>query len=137
MATVSGIIRILVVEDFAPFRRALCLILAKRPNLLVVGEVSDGLMAVSQARELQPDLILLDVGLPTLDGMEAARQIRTHCPASKILFVTLESSSHFVQEAFNVGAVAYVVKMRAGRDLLPAVDAALNGRQFRSAALSG
>ena len=132
MTTVAGVVRVLIVEDFEPFRRAVCLILEKRSNLHVVGEVSDGLTAVNHARELQPDLILLDIGLPSLDGIEAARQIRSHCPASKILFVTQESSAHFVEEAFRLGAIAYVVKIRVGRDLLPAVDAALEGRQFRS-----
>ena len=137
MATVSGIIRILVVEDFQPFRDALTSLLSNRPDLHVVGEVSDGLEAVNHAKELQPDLILLDIGLPSLDGIEAARQIRTHCPTSKILFVTQEASAHFVEEAFNIGAVAYVIKIRVARDLLPAVDAALEGRQFRSESLSG
>lgn len=145
MATVSrvpenpntSIVRVLVVEDFEPFRHALRLTLGKRANLHVVGEVADGLTAVDHARELQPDLILLDIGLPSLDGIEAARQIRSHCPASKILFVTQESSDHFMQEAFRIGAVAYVIKIRAGRDLLPAVDAALKGRRFCSEPLSG
>jgi DNA-binding NarL/FixJ family response regulator len=128
-------IRVLVVEDFEPFRRFLCSTLGKVPSLQIVGEVSDGLKAVSQAKELQPDLILLDIGLPTLDGIEAARQIRAQCPASKIMFVTRESAAHFVQEAFRIGAMAYVTKMRVRKDLLAAVDAVLDGRQFVSAGL--
>ena len=97
--------------------------------------MSDGLNAVSHAKELQPDLILIDIGLPTLDGIEAARQIRTHCPASRIMFVTQESAVHFVQEAFRIGAMAYVTKMRARKELLAAVDAVLDDRQFVSAGL--
>jgi CheY-like chemotaxis protein len=72
--------RVLVVEDYEPFRRFVCSTLSKRPDLQIVGEVSDGLEAVLKARELRPDLILLDVGLPTLNGIEAARRIRELSP---------------------------------------------------------
>jgi DNA-binding NarL/FixJ family response regulator len=90
---------------------------------------------VRDAKELQPDLIFLDIGLPMLDGIEAARQIRTHCPHSKIMFVTQESAAQFVQEAFRIGAMAYVTKIRARKELLAAVDLVLDGRQFVSAGL--
>jgi DNA-binding NarL/FixJ family response regulator len=128
-------VRVLVVEDFEPFRRFICSTLGKLPRLQIVGEVSDGRNAVSRAEELQPDLILLDIGLPTLDGIEAARQIRARSPASKIMFVTQESATHFVEEAFGIGAMAYVTKMRVRKDLLAAVNAVLEGRQFVSAGL--
>ncbi len=125
-----------MVEDFEPFRRFSRSTLGSLPNLQIVGEVSDGLEAVRIAAQLQPDLVLLDIGLPTLDGLEAARQIRTHCPASKIIFVTLESDEYFVQEAFRIGAMAYVTKSRARKELLDAVNAVLDGRQFVSSVLS-
>lgn len=128
-------IRVLVVEDFEPFRRFVCSTLRKLPHLQIVAEASDGLKAVSDAKELQPDLILLDIGLPTLDGIEAARQIRIHSPVSKIMFVTQESAAQFVQEAFRNGAMAYVTKIRARKELLAAVDAVLEGKQFVSAGL--
>ena len=128
-------IRVLVVDDFEPFRRFVCSTLGKLPHLQIVDEASDGLKAVRDAKELQPDLILLDIGLETLNGIEAARQIRIHCPASRIMFVTQESAAHFVQEAFRIGAMAYVTKMRARKELLAAVDAVLDGRQFVSAGL--
>ena len=83
MATVSGIIRILVVEDFQPFRDALTSLLSNRPDLHVVGEVSDGLEAVNHAKELQPDLILLDIGLPSLDGIEPAGKFAHTVPHPK------------------------------------------------------
>src|SRR5271169_4770234 len=75
-----SLVRVLVVEDFAPFRQFICSMLEKRPELQVIGRVSDGLEAVQKAEELQPDLILLDIGLPTLSGIEAARRIRKLSP---------------------------------------------------------
>jgi len=123
--------RILVVEDFAAFRNFICSILGKVPDLQIVGVVSDGLDAVRQAEALKPDLILLDIGLPTLNGIEAARQIRKLAPESKIIFVSQESSIDVVQEALNLGARGYVVKTRAN-DLLAALGAVLEGRQFVS-----
>jgi DNA-binding NarL/FixJ family response regulator len=128
-------VRVLVVEDFEPFRGLICSMLRKMPGLQIVGEVSDGLEAVRKAENLQPDLILLDVGLPTLDGIEAARRVHNLAPASRIVFVTLESDKELMREAFNFGTRGWVVKTRVARDLLTAVDAALEGRQFVSSGL--
>jgi DNA-binding NarL/FixJ family response regulator len=129
--------RVLVVEDHDPFRRFVCSTLEKRPELLIVCEVSDGQDAVRKAAELHPDLFLLDVGLPSLNGFEAARQIRKLSHKSKILFVSQESSADVVQEAFRIGALGYVVKVNAGSDLLPAVEAVCQGKRFVSAGLAG
>ena len=128
--------RVLVIEDFAPFLQVIRATLVERPDVQLVGEVADGLEGVHQAEVLEPDLVLLDIGLPTLNGIEAARQIRNLAPGSKIVFVSQESSSEVVQEALNVGAWGYVVKTRAATDLLAAVDAALEGRHFVSVGLS-
>ena len=122
--------RILVVDDYDPFRRFICSTLRKRPELQIVGEVSDGLEAVQKAEELQPDLIVLDIGLPSLNGIEAARRIRILSPKSKILFVSQESSADMVQEAFALGALGYIVKADAGKELLTAVNAVLRGDRF-------
>jgi DNA-binding NarL/FixJ family response regulator len=130
-------IRVLVVEDFAPFLEFICSTLRKESGLQIIGEVSDGLEAVRQAEELKPDLILLDIGLPTLNGIEAARQIRKVAPESKIIFVSQESSADVVQEALSLGAQGYVVKTRAAIDLLAAVDAILDDRRFVSSGLLG
>jgi DNA-binding NarL/FixJ family response regulator len=129
--------RVLVVEDFAPFWQIIRSTLAQRPDVQVVGEVADGLEAVHKAEILEPDLVLLDIGLPTLNGIEAARQIRKLAPASKIIFVSQESSCAVVQEALKLGAWGYVLKTNAAIDLLAAVDAFLEGKQFVSAGLSG
>ena len=126
------LIRVLVVEDFAPFRQFICSTLEKRRELQVICEVSDGLEAVQKAEELKPDLILLDIGLPALNGIEAARRIRNLVPEAKIIFVSQESSADVMQEALSLGAWGYVVKTRAGSDLLPAVEAVLLEKQFVS-----
>jgi DNA-binding NarL/FixJ family response regulator len=102
----------------------------------VIGEVADGLEGVQKAELLEPDLVLLDIGLPTLNGIEAARQIRKLAPKSKIIFLSKESSPEVVQEALNLGAWGYVVKTRAASDLLAAVDAVLDCRPFVSVGLS-
>jgi DNA-binding NarL/FixJ family response regulator len=133
----AGSIRVLVVDDFEPFRRFICSTLRTRPELQIVGEVSDGLEAVHKAEELRPDLIVLDIGLPTLNGIEAARQIRKVAPDYKILFVSQESSADLVQEALALGALGYVVKAHAGSELLGAVAAVLQGKHFVSASLMG
>jgi DNA-binding NarL/FixJ family response regulator len=123
-------VRVLVVDDYEPFRRLVCSTLKQRPDLQVIGEASNGLDAVEKAEEMLPDLIVLDLGLPALNGLEAARRIRKLSPESKILFVTQESSADVMQEAFSLGALGYVVKACAGRDLLAAVDAVCQGKQF-------
>ncbi len=130
-----GSIRVLVVEDFAPFRQLICKTLANRPHLQVIGEVSDGLEAVQRALELKPDLILLDIGLPSLGGIEAARQIRKLSPGSKIIFLSQESSPDVVQEAVSLDTCSYVLKTKAGSDLFAAVDAVLDGVRFVSGGL--
>ena len=122
-------IRILIVEDFQPFRQFVCSALGLRPDLQVIGEAIDGPEAVQKALELKPDLILLDIGLPTMNGIEVARRIRTLIPESKIIFLSQESSAEVVKEALSTGAQGYVVKAKAGGQLLAAVDAAMCGKQ--------
>ena len=115
--------RVLVVEDYEPFQRFIRSTLEKKPELQVICSVSDGLEAVQKAEELQPDLILLDIGLPTLNGIDAARRISKAAPQSKILFLSQESSPEVAEEAFALGALGYVVKIHAGIELLAAVEA--------------
>jgi len=133
MATVlqdASLVRVLIVEDFEPFRRFVCSMLDERPDMQIVCEISDGWEAVHKAAKLQPDLILLDVGLPSMNGIEAARRIRKLSPESKILFVSQESSADVVQGALATGAKGYIVKTHAGKELLTGVDAVLRGEQF-------
>ncbi len=130
-------IRVLIVDNYEPFLRLIRSTLATRENTEVVGAVSDGLEAVQKAEELKPDLILLDLGLPKLNGIEAARQIRKLVPESKIIFLSVESSPDVVKEALGLGALGYVAKRRLGSDLLVAVETVLEGRQFVSSGLVG
>ena len=119
-----------MIDDSAPWRDFVLKKLRENHNLRVIGVASDGLEAVQKAEELQPDLILLDIGLPSLDGIEVARQIRQLSPNSKILFVSQESSAEMVQEALSTGAQGYVVKSDAGKELLEGVNAVLRGDRF-------
>jgi DNA-binding NarL/FixJ family response regulator len=125
-----AITRILSVDDFEPYRLFIVSLLHERSNLKVICGVSNGLEAVQKAQELKPDLILMDIGLPGLNGMEAARRIHTLAPNSKIIFLTQESSPEVVREAVILGASGYVLKSRAETDLLIAVDAVLQNKQF-------
>src|SRR6266404_195288 len=130
-------VRVLVVDDHEPFRRFVSSTLGKQPNLQIIGEAQDGIDGIHQAEALQPDLILLDIGLPGLNGIEAARRIGQTSSASRIIFLTQESSADMVQEAFNSGAWGYVIKTQAGRELLIAVETVLQGKRFLSSGLDG
>ena len=130
-------ISVLVVDDFEPFRQFLFSSLQNTFNGFVCWEASDGLEAVRKAEELQPDLILLDIGLPKLNGIEAARQIARISPGSRILFVSQESSVDVVQEAFRVGAWGYIVKTDAPHELLTSVSAVLRGASFVGSRFDG
>jgi len=129
------IVKVLVVDDFEPWCRVICSMLQKLAELQIVGEVSDGLEAVQRARELEPDLILLDVGLPGINGIEVARRIRELSPRTKILFVSEGSSPDVAEAALGTGARGYVIKSDAGTELLPAVQGVLRGERFISSSL--
>jgi DNA-binding NarL/FixJ family response regulator len=128
-------LRVLVVDDYEPVRRVVRLILEVRDDLQIVGEASDGLEAVQKAQELRPDLILLDIDLPRLNGIQAARRLRDLVPRAKVLFLSVESSSDVVREALNVGAVGYIYKLHTASELLPAIEMVLSGKQFVSSHL--
>ncbi len=115
----------------------MCSTIGTESDLRIICEVSDGLEAVQKAGELKPDLILLDIELPTLNGIDAARQILKVSPQSKILFVSQESSADVVLEGLALGALGYLVKVDAGGELLAAVRAVLEDRQFVSSGVSG
>jgi DNA-binding NarL/FixJ family response regulator len=130
-------IAVLVVDDHDPFRQFLTSTLQCAAGDFACWEASDGLEAVDKAEELQPELILLDIGLPKLNGIEAARRISKVSPGSKILFVSQESSVDLVQEAFRAGGTGYVVKADAGRELLTAIRVVLGGARFVGSRFDG
>jgi len=132
-----SLVRILVVDDFKDWLRQVPLLLQPRPECQVIAEASDGSEAVQKAQELKPDLIVLDVGLPNLSGIEAARQIRRRSPNSEIIFLSQNSDLDVVRAALDTGALGYVRKTDAGRELLPAMDAVLRGKQFVTTSLKG
>jgi DNA-binding NarL/FixJ family response regulator len=125
---------IVIADDFAAFRRIVRSSLQEN-GFQNVAEASDGLEAVAKAAELQPDLVLLDIGMPNLDGIKAAAQIRSIAPESRILFVSLNIDPDIVQSALSDGARGYICKSDISRELLPAIEAVLGGKRFVSAVL--
>lgn len=116
-------LRILVVDDFAEWRVRVRSMLQARPTWQVIGEACDGLEAVQRTTELQPDIVLLDIGMPILNGIEAAKRIRQDSPGSRIIFVTQENDADIRTEALATGAEGYLLKANAMSELLPAVEA--------------
>jgi DNA-binding NarL/FixJ family response regulator len=130
-------IRILVTDDFEGWRRQVRLLFQARPQWQIIAEVSDGSEAVQKAADLKPDLIVLDISLPKLSGIEAARQIRQFSPKSRIVFLSQNNDLDIVRAALSTGALGYVCKADSQRDLLPAIEAVLQGRQFLSSSIKG
>jgi DNA-binding NarL/FixJ family response regulator len=129
-------VSVLVVDDFAAWRRCVIEKFQENRSLQVIGVAADGLEAVLKAEELQPDLILLDIGLPKLDGIQAARQIRKVAPESKILFLTQELDPDVARAALSVGGHGYLIKSDAHSELFAAVEAVMLGKRFVSRRLA-
>jgi len=129
--------RVLLVDDYEPFCQLVRSLLQQRADFHVIGQASDGLEAVQKAAELNPDLILLDIGLPRLNGLEVARRLRLLTPETRIVILSQESSSDIVREALQLGAMAYVHKVRIHSELPIALEAVLAGKQFVSSNSDG
>jgi DNA-binding NarL/FixJ family response regulator len=127
-------VRVLVVDDYVPWIQFVSTVLALQPQIKVVGEVRDGLTAIQKVAEIKPDVVVLDIGLPDMNGIQAARRILELAPAIHILFLTEHTDQEIVRDALLTGAQGYVVKSFAARELLPALDALLLGCYFVSAA---
>jgi|SRR5215467_14202056 len=134
---VVSVTRVLLIEDHELFRGYIRAVLEEHPDFRLVSEAVNGLEAVHKCLELQPDMVLMDIGLPGLSGIEAARRIRAIVPACKIVFLTQETSVDVVLEALNLGAAGYVTKFQAASDLIPALIAARDGRRFVSSSVRG
>ena len=121
---------VIVVEDSEVFRRFICSSLRNKPDLQIICEASDGREGVQKCEELQPDLVILDIGLPTLNGIEAARRIRQLSPRSRILFLSQETSPDVIEAALGTGALGFVGKSSAAVELISAVEAVLRNEQL-------
>jgi NarL family two-component system response regulator LiaR len=127
-----SVIRILVVDDHEVVRRAICSLLTNDSTLDVVCQTEDGEQALAKAEELQPDLVLLDISLPGISGIEAARRIPRVSPNSHIIFLSQHDSLQMVENALRAGGHGYVAKMDAGSELLKAIYAVRQGKRFVS-----
>lgn len=127
-------VRILIVDDFQPWRQAISDLLHSDSKHQVVGEASDGLEAVCKSQQLRPDVILLDIGLPILNGLEAARRICAVSPNSRILFASQDRCQELIREALRCAPCVsgYVAKSQLISDLFPAIEAVLQARTFVS-----
>jgi DNA-binding NarL/FixJ family response regulator len=123
-------VRILIADDHELFRRGLAAELTKVPGWVVAGEAADGRDAVKLAAELKPDIVVLDLTMPELNGLEAARRIISVEPAARVLILTAHESEQLVREVLSAGAQGYVLKSDAGRILIAALQALLDGRSF-------
>ncbi len=125
-------IRILVVDDHEVIRRLICSLLSSDPTLNVICQTADGEQAVLKAKELQPDLVLLDISLPGISGIEAAKRIRSTSPSSHIIFLSQHDSLQVVESAMRMGGHGYVAKTDAGSELLMAIRTVRAGQEFVS-----
>jgi DNA-binding NarL/FixJ family response regulator len=125
-----GKARLLLVDDHALFLDGMRKLL--EPDFELVGSVGDGRSAVDAFERLQPDLVLMDIGLPLLNGIEAARQVKRNFPGAAILFVTMQTDRIYVQEAFRAGGSGYVLKQAAARELVEAIRTVLAHRFYVS-----
>jgi DNA-binding NarL/FixJ family response regulator len=131
----KSIVRVLVVDDSMPWQKFIRTQLEIYPGAYIISTESSGFEAVRKAAELQPDLVLLDIHLSTLNGIEVAQQIRMIAPQTAILFVSGESDLDYVQAAFRAGGLGYVLKQEVAMDLLIGMEAVLLGKRFISPSL--
>jgi DNA-binding NarL/FixJ family response regulator len=122
--------RILIADDHGIVRAGIRLLLERQPGLDVVAEAADGVEAIEQALAARPNLSILDVGMPRMTGLQAARAIRSHLPDSRVLMLSMHDDEHYLFEALKAGASGYVLKREADQDLVGAVHAVGRGEAF-------
>ncbi len=123
-------IRVLIVDDHALFREGIRLILQNQGSIEVIGEAADGAEAIEAARALKPDVVLMDVSMPGMDGLRAARQIKQECPQTQVLMLTMHESDDYFFHSLSAGASGYVLKEAASADLVAAIQSVAQGQVF-------
>lgn len=123
-------IKILLADDHTIVRDGLCALFDKDPHLIVVGSVSNGLDAVRQVRELKPDVVLMDISMPELNGIDATEQIRQECCTTQVVILSIHATTEHIYRAFRAGAIGYLLKESAGSEAINAVYAAAEGRRY-------
>jgi two-component system nitrate/nitrite response regulator NarL len=133
LTTVSQIdrtVRILIADDQPSIRRVVRSTLQQHPHFEICGEAVNGAEAIVEAKRLKPDVVVLNVSMPVMNGLEAAREIKTILPESAIVILSQNADRHFIEEAKTLGVRAYVAKSKAGESLVKAVEAAVLGEDF-------
>lgn len=129
-------IRILLADDHTIVRQGLEKLLAEQPDFQVVGEATNGQVVVDKAEELQPDVIILDIAMPLLNGIEAAKRIRKILPSCKILILSMYSHEHYIHQLLEVGISGYLLKDSSGKEIIQAIRTAMNNETFLSPSIS-
>ena len=132
----SNLITILLVDDHTIVRQGLARLLEEQGNLKVVGEATNGKLAVEKAVELKPDIVIMDIAMPRMNGIEAAKRIRKRLPATKILILSMYSHEHYIHELLEAGISGYLLKDASGRDIIKAIRSAMNNETFLSPSIS-
>lgn len=129
-------IRVLLVDDHTILREGVCSLLEGEPDMQVVGQAEDGQAALKLAKELNPDVVLMDIAMPLLNGLEATRRIKRDCPRVKVLILSMHENEEYIRQALASGAMGYILKDAAARDLLGAIRAVQRGEAVLSPAIT-
>jgi two-component system, NarL family, nitrate/nitrite response regulator NarL len=123
-------VRVLLADDHENIRKRVRSILEQHPRFEIIGEVVDGAKAIEEAQQLEPDVVVMNVNMPVLNGLEAAREIKKKLPQSAIVILSLNADARLIEEAKRIGAQAYVAKSKAAEALIQAIEAAIAGGDF-------
>jgi len=129
-------IRILIADDHTIVRQGLARLLEEQADLKVVGEATNGNKAIESALELKPDIVIMDIAMPRMNGLEAAKRIRKQLPGTKILILSMYSHEHYIHDLLETGVSGYLLKDSSGRDIIKAIRAAMKDETFLSPSIS-